>query len=252
MAKTRRSAGALAGRRIVVTGAGSGMGRAIAKRFAAEGARLALTDMNDRGLKAVARSCGAFGFAADVSSQEQVAEFIAQAAREMKGIDGIVNAAGIYENIKFGQLTPAKWQRMIAVNLTGPYLVCYSAVPHLRRAKSATIVNISSTSFQVPFPGMAHYASSKGGVIGLTRALSIELAPAVRVNAICPGTIRTSLTRALYPTEKALESAAAGRTPAGRIGEPEDIAEAALFLSSAASSYISGTIVTVAGGGIFH
>ena len=252
MAKSKSVVGALAGRRIVITGAGSGMGRAIAERVTAEGAQLALTDLNERGLKAVGRRCGAFAGAADVSSQEDIAAFIAQAALEMKGIDGIVNAAGIYENIKFGQLTPAKWQRMIAVNLTGPYLVCYSALPYLRRAKRATIVNISSTSFQVPFPGMVHYASSKGGVIGLTRALSIELAPAVRANAICPGTIRTSLTRALYPTEKALVAAAVGRTPAGRIGEPEDVAEAALFLSSEASSYISGTIVTVAGGGLFH
>jgi NAD(P)-dependent dehydrogenase (short-subunit alcohol dehydrogenase family) len=114
------------------------------------------------------------------------------------------------------------------------------------------IASFERFAIQIPFPGMAHYASSKGGVIGLTRALSIELAPAVRVNAICLGTIRTALTRALYPTEKALESAAEDRTPAGRIGEPEDIAEAAPFLSSAASSHISGTIVSVAGGGIFH
>ena len=261
VAKSKKAPGALSGRRIVVTGAGSGMGRAIAERFAAEGAQLALTDINDKALKSVARRCGAFAVAAEVSSEQEIAAFITQSARELGGIDGIINAAGIYENLPFGKITPAKWQRVLAVNLTGPYLVCYHALPHLRRANlrgkhlregQATIVNISSTSFHNPFPGMTHYASSKAGLIGLTRSLAIELAPAVRVNAICPGTIRTALTRALYPNEKALEKAAAARTPAGRIGEPEDLAEAALFLTSAASSFISGTIVTVAGGSVFY
>ena len=248
MAKAKRGGGVLSGRRIVVTGAGSGMGRAIAERFAAEGAQLALTDLNEKALKSVSRRCGAFAFAADVSSEKDIAKFITRSARELKGIDGIVNAAGIYENIPFGQIAPARWQHMLGVNLNGPYLICHFALPHLRRAKQATIVNISSTSFLSPNPGMVHYASSKGGVIGLTRALAIELAPKVRANAIVPGTIRTSLTRALYPNEKALETAAAGRTPAGRIGEPEEIAESGLFLTSAASSFITGTIITVAGG----
>ena len=251
MAK-KNKAGALAGRRILVTGAGSGMGMAIAERFAAEGAALGLLDVNEKGLKKAARRSGAFAQTCDVSSPKEVASFVKRAARALGGIDGIINAAGIYERIAFDRITPEKWQRMLAVNLTGPYLLCYSALKHLRRAKRATIVNIASTGFLKPGPGMTHYVSAKGGLIGLTRALSIELAPKVRVNAICPGMIRTGITRPLYATEKDLEQAAASRILVQRIGEPEEIAQAALFLSSEASSFVNGTIVTVDGGSSFY
>jgi NAD(P)-dependent dehydrogenase (short-subunit alcohol dehydrogenase family) len=170
----------------------------------------------------------------------------------MKGIDGIVNTAGIYANMPFEKVTPAQWQRFVGVNMNGPYFMCHSALPHLRRAKRATIVNFASTSFLVPYPGMAHYAASKGGVVGFTRALAVELGPKIRANAICPGTIRTAMTQALYPNDKALEKAAGSRAPLGHIGEPEDIAETALFLTSDASSYITGTLITVAGGQMIY
>lgn len=247
-----KTKGALAGRRIIVTGAGSGMGRAIAKLFAAEGASLALLDVNEKGLRPVAKSTGAFARRVDISSDSEVAAFVKEAARELAGIDGLVNAAGIYDRIPFGKITPERWHRVLAVNLNGPYYLCYRALPFLKREKKATIVNISSTGFLRPGPGMTHYVASKGGLIGLTRALAIELAPKVRVNAICPGMIRTALTRALYPTEKALEQRAAGAILAGRIGEPEDIAQSALYLTSDASSFVNGTIVTVDGGATFY
>jgi 3-oxoacyl-[acyl-carrier protein] reductase len=251
MAK-KNKAGALAGRRILVTGAGSGMGMAIAERFAAEGAALGLIDVNEKGLKQVARRTGALAVKCDVSSRSEVDAFVRAAARELGGIDGLVNAAGIYDRIPFDKITPERWQRMLGVNLTGPYLLCYSALPHLRRAKKATIVNIASTGFIRPGPGMAHYVSTKGGLIGLTRALALELAPKIRANAICPGMIRTGITRALYATEKQLEEMAASRILAGRIGEPDEIAQTALFLSSDASSFVNGTIITVDGGATFY
>jgi NAD(P)-dependent dehydrogenase (short-subunit alcohol dehydrogenase family) len=252
MAKKKKAAGALAGRRIVVTGASSGMGLAIAERFAAEGAALALIDVNERILKEVGKRTGALALKCDVSSHKEVAAFVQRAARALGGIDGIVNAAGIYDKLPFDKITPERWQRMLGVNLTGPYLLVYSALPHLRRAKRATIVNIASTGFIRPGPGMAHYVSTKGGLVGLTRALALELAPKIRANAICPGMIRTGITRALYPTEKQLEQVAASRILAGRIGEPDEIAQAALFLTSDASSFVNGTIVTVDGGSTFY
>ena len=248
----KKDKGALAGRRIVVTGAGSGMGRAIARLFADEGAALALLDVNEKNLKEVAKKTGAFARRVDISQEKEGAAFVKQAAKELGGIDGIVNAAGIYDRVPFAKINSERWHRILGVNLHGPYYLCFAALPHLQREKKATIVNISSTGFLKPGPGMTHYVASKGGLIGLTRALALELAPKVRVNAICPGMIRTALTKALYDSEKDLEKTASSRILAGRIGEPEEIAKSALFLSSDASSFVNGTIVTVDGGATFY
>jgi NAD(P)-dependent dehydrogenase (short-subunit alcohol dehydrogenase family) len=246
-----RLSGSLHGRHILVTGAGSGMGLAIARRFAAEGAKLGLIDVNAAGLRLAARGTTSLGYRADVSSESEVKKLVADAARKLGGIDGIINAAGIYERMAFADITLESWQRMLAVNLTGPYLLIRAALPHLKRNKSATVVNIASTGFLKPGAMMSHYVATKGGLIGLTRALAVDLAPKIRVNAICPGMIITGITRALYGKEKELRKLASTRTALQRIGEPEEIADAALWLTAGAS-FTTGSIVTVDGGSTYY
>lgn len=242
----------LAGRRIIVTGVSSGMGRAIAYLFAAEGAKLTLVDWQEKGLGEVAEATSSLGIAADVSSEKAVESFVAKAAAHMGGIDGIVNAAGIFARIPIGELTVEQWHKTIAVNLTGPFLICRAAMPHLQRADAATIVNIASTGALQPGPSMTAYVASKGGLIGLSRALAVDLGPRIRVNTICPGMIRTGITEALYPDAKTLDDVAASRAALQRIGTPEEIAQATLFLTSQESSFTSGAIITVDGGKSYY
>lgn len=246
------SGGRLAGRRIFVTGAASGMGRAIAELFDAEGARLALVDRTADALSTVAEPLEAFSVAMDVSSPDQVADAIARSAEALGGLDGVVNAAGIYKAIPFGELSVEEWGRYISVNLTGPFLVCSAALPHLRAAGGGTIVNIGSIGAMQPSPGQSAYAASKGGLSSFTKALAAELGKDnIRANLIAPGMIHSGITHALYTPEQA-EAVAATRTSLPRMGQPEEIAGAALFLTSEDSSYVSGTTVTVDGGRAFH
>ena len=170
-------AGRLHGRRILVTGAASGMGRSIAEMFGAEGAALALLDLNDEGVRAVAVELGAVGFACDVSDRLAVQEVVAKAGGVMGGIDGIVNAAGILVIKPFGELEPESWDRMLAINLTGPFNIIYAALPMLRVAEKATIVNIASTSALMPMAGTTGYSASKAGLAMFTKCLASILAP---------------------------------------------------------------------------
>jgi NAD(P)-dependent dehydrogenase (short-subunit alcohol dehydrogenase family) len=245
------SGGRLAGRRIFVTGAASGMGKAIAERFAAEGAKLALVDQTAEALGAVAEPLKALAIGLDVSSETQVAEAVERSAKTLGGLDGVVNAAGIYKAIPFEDLTFDAWRRFIDVNLAGPYLICRAALPHLRAAGGGAIVNISSIGAMQPAPGQAAYAASKGGLSSFTKALAAELGKDnIRANVIAPGMIHSGITHAIYSPEQA-EAVAATRTALPRMGRPDEIADAALYLISDESSYVSGTTVTVDGGRAF-
>lgn len=245
------SGGRLTGRRIFVTGAASGMGKAIAERFAAEGAKLALVDQSAEALAAVAGPLKALAIGLDVSSEAQVGEAVARAAEELGGLDGVVNAAGIYKAIPFEDLSFDAWRRFIDVNLAGPYLICRAALPHLRAAGGGAIVNISSIGAMQPAPGQAAYAASKGGLSSFTKALAAELGKDnIRANVIAPGMIHSGITHAIYSPDQA-EAVAATRTALPRMGRSEEIADAALFLISDESSYVNGSTVTVDGGRAF-
>ena len=245
------SGGRLAGRRIFVTGAASGMGKAIAERFAAEGAKLALVDQSAEALAAVAEPLKALAISLDVSSEAQVGEAVARAAKALGGLDGVVNAAGIYKAIPLEDLSFDAWRRFIDVNLAGPYLICRAALPHLRAAGGGAIVNISSIGAMQPTPGQAAYAASKGGLSSFTKALAAELGKDnIRANVIAPGMIHSGITHALYSPEQA-EQVAATRTALPRMGRADEIADAALYLISDESSYVNGSTVTVDGGRAF-
>ena len=240
-------AGRLQGRRILVTGAASGMGRAIAEKFAIEGAGLALLDLNSEGVQAVADKLGAVGYACDVSDRDAVNAVVIKAGQALGGIDGVVNAAGILTIEPFGVLEPKSWDRMLAINLTGPFNVVYAALPMLRAATSATIVNIASTSALMPMAGTTGYSASKAGLAMFTKCLGFDLGPDIRANSICPGVIKTEMTRYLWENPEHSERAVE-RVALKRLGLPDDVARAALFFSTEDSGFTTGTELPVDGG----
>jgi len=235
----------LQGRRILITGAASGIGRKTAELFANEGAALALLDRNSDGVAEVARETRGLAVEADVAQEPSVSQAIEQARGAMGGIDGIVNAAGIVIHGSVLDVGLADWQRVLDVNLTGIYVVVRCCLPWLKKAPLATIVNIASGQGLLPnTPNMTAYAASKGGVVNLTRALAAELAPSIRVNSVCPGMVDTPMTTGLQRE--------VDRYAMKRIAEPLEIAQAILFLTSAESSFVTGAALAVDGGRTFH
>jgi len=237
----------LEGRRIVVTGAASGMGAAIAQLFAAEGASLALLDRNADGVRAAAERLGAWARPCDVSDAADVGQAVAAAVDALGGLDGVVNAAGILIERPFAELEPELWQRMLGVNLSGPYHVIRAALAALQGAKQATVVNIASVSGYLPMAGTSGYSATKAGLIMLGKSLALELGPKIRVNTICPGVIQTEMTRHIWESPEHTQRAK-DRTALKILGLPEDIARTALFLSTEDSRFTTGTEIVVDGG----
>ena len=237
----------LEGRKILVTGAASGMGREIAELFAREGATLALLDRNGPGAVAVAEPLGARAFACDVADRAEVDRLVAQAGEVLGGLDGVINSAGILDVTPFVDLDPASWDRMVAVNLTGPFNVIKAALPYLERAERATIVTIASVSALMPMPGTAGYSASKAGVAMFTKSIAMDLGPKIRANSICPGVIKTEMTRYLWESPEHSRRASE-RVALKRLGDPSDVARAALFLSTEESGFTTGTEFPVDGG----
>lgn len=239
--------GRLNGRTIVITGAASGMGREIATLFAAEGATLALLDKNETGVLGVASSLRMHGYGCDVADRNQVNQVVAESRDVLGGIDGLINAAGILDITPIDSLDPTSWDQMLAVNLTGPFNVLKAALPCLRQAKRATIVNIASVSALMPMAGTAGYSASKAGLAMFTKAVAFDLGPRIRANTICPGVIKTEMTQYLWEspehTQRAIE-----RVALKRLGEPGDVARAALFFSTEDSGFTTGTELPVDGG----
>jgi NAD(P)-dependent dehydrogenase (short-subunit alcohol dehydrogenase family) len=242
---TQVNRGRLDGRRIVITGAGSGIGRCTAQLFAREGARLALLDRDAAGMEETTRLAGGHAFEADVTDEAAVVRAVEQGAAAMGGIDGVVNAAGVMLRGSVLEVDVATWRRVIDINLTGPYVVVRACLPWLREAPSATIVNIASGQGLLPnVPDRTAYAASKGGVVNLTRALAAELAPGIRANSICPGLVDTPMANGVR--------ANVGNYALRRLAEPMEIASAILFLTSAESSYVTGAALAADGGRSFH
>jgi NAD(P)-dependent dehydrogenase (short-subunit alcohol dehydrogenase family) len=245
MVESQASYNRLRERRVLITGAASGIGRRTAQLFAAEGAALTLLDRSAEGLAETARETRGLAVEADVTDETSVANAVEQGAKAMGGIDGIVNAAGIVIRGSVLDVSLAEWRRVIDVNLTGIYIVVRCCLPWLSQAGTATIVNIASGQGLLPnTPEMTAYAASKGGVVNLTRALAAELAPAIRVNSICPGMVNTPMTAGGQRdvTPYALK----------RVADPLEIAQAILYLTGSESSFITGAALAVDGGRTFH
>ena len=236
----------LKGRRIVITGAASGIGRSTAQLFSAEGATLSLLDRDARGLAETASALGAVSCPTDITDEQAVARSIELAASAMGGIDGVVNAAGVQIRGSVHEVDAREFRRILDINLTGTYCMVRSCLPWLQQAPGvATIVNIASGQALLPnAPNRTAYAASKGGVLNLTRALAAELAPPIRANCVCPGLVDTPMAEGVRGN--------VGNYSLGRLAQPEEIGRAILFLTSTESSYVTGAALAVDGGRSFH
>jgi NAD(P)-dependent dehydrogenase (short-subunit alcohol dehydrogenase family) len=224
----------------IVTGAGRGIGAAIAERLSRDGWRVAAADLDGAAADAVARATGGIGVACDVGAEADVHRLIEAVLGACGRIDAIVSNAGINARGPLGSLTLETWNRVLAVNLTAAFLLARAAEPALRSARGAMVL-ITSTRAHMSEPDTLPYAASKGGLVALTHALAITLAPDVRVNCISPGWIDTGKWGELRPSEHA-------QHPAGRVGRPEDVAGAAAYLLSEDAGFMTGAELILDGG----
>lgn len=241
----------LAGRRILVTGAASGIGAATARRLATLGASLALTDFN-ADVSVVAAEIGAWSVIADVRDEVEVAAAVTGAHAALGGLDGLVNCAGVATVKRLEDTSVEDWRRLIDTNMTGVFLFCRAAAPLLRAAGAASIVNLASASGLTPSFAGAAYGASKAGVIMLSKSLARELAPTVRVNAVCPGVVETPMFTAMAGTDAATIASIKAGYALQRLAQPEEIADAIAFLCGPQSAFITGVALAVDGGRSFH
>lgn len=237
----------------IITGASRGIGFAIAKAFYKEGCRVALASLGgDRGERALealeAEEDRAIFVRANVTDREQVARLV-QRTLEAFGPPGIlVNNAGIHDKAPFTEESEQLWDRMYRVNVLGTLLPSQAVVPHMMANGGGAIVNMASKAGIVGEPGHTAYSASKGAVIAMTRGMAIELAEhRIRVNSICPGPVETDMLFEDVPTEAGRRELAA-QTPLGRLGRPQDIAQAAVYLASAESDWCTGQALSLDGG----
>jgi len=246
--------GKLVGRTAFVTGAGSGMGRAISIKFASEGANLVAVDVNEAAVRETVdilmRSGGkGVARAADVRDRDLVQQAVDAGLGEFGRLDILVNNAGIFGSpAPLLEMSDDLWNKVMGVNLHGAYIVTKAVLPHILAAGGGTIVNVASTASFVTGGGGVAYTTSKHGLLGFTRQLAVDYGPhGVRVNAVCPGAIDTNLTKPIWEDHpEALKTYSA--VPAGRIGSAEDVANLALFLAGDDSAFMYGAGVVIDGG----
>jgi NAD(P)-dependent dehydrogenase (short-subunit alcohol dehydrogenase family) len=242
-------------RAVLVTGAASGIGRALSEELGRRGTPVVLCDVDASGLESTRRKIdgAAWTLTADVTNREDVERMAVEARRLAGPIGGLVNCAGIYPVTPLLDLSVDEWDRVMAVNLRGPFLITQAVARGMIAAGGGgSIVNISSTSSRLARPGIAHYGASKAGLNQLTAVAAVELAPhGIRVNAILPGVIGTERVQATAVESddaRAEHAAKLARIPLARVGEPAEVVGVALFLLSPESSYCTGALFTADGG----
>jgi 3-oxoacyl-[acyl-carrier protein] reductase len=250
----------LKGKVVIVTGAAAGIGRATALRFAREGARVAAWDVSDKDVAALVAELEGAGAEAmfcrvDVASAASVTEGVAAVTAKWGRLDVLVNNAGIVRDSQLvkwkegqvaGTMSDEAWDAVIGVNLKGPFLCTRAAVPHMIKQGGGVVLSTSSVVGLFGNFGQTNYAATKGGLITMTRTWARELGRyGIRVNAVAPGFIATEILRAM--PEKVLEGMVA-KTPLGRMGKPEDIADAFVWLASDAATFVHGAVISVDGG----
>jgi NAD(P)-dependent dehydrogenase (short-subunit alcohol dehydrogenase family) len=244
-------------RTAVVTGGGSGIGKAIAHGLAAEGARVAIVDIDAGRADAVARELGSAGAAiqADVSRPEDAARLAAEAARALGSIDILIHSAGVGAERGFLETTPEEWRRIIDIDLSGTFYTCQAVARVMAGRRYGRIVTLASTAGIRGGTGRTAYGAAKGGVITLTKVMAVELAPlGITANTLAPGAIETELVKKMHSPETRVVYRRG--IPLDRYGVPEEVAAAALFLASEEARYVTGAVLAVDGGflaaGVMH
>jgi len=240
----------------IITGARRGMGKSHALVLAKAGAKVVVSDISEEDCQKVAdeikKNKGeAIAIKCDVSKKEEVDKMVKAAVEKWGKVDILVNNAGICQFKPFLELTKEEWSRTIDINLKGYFLCAQAVAREMVKKKSGVIINIASMAMGqqgIGFPNIAHYCASKGGIVGMTEALAVELAPYnIRVNAISPGMIETLMIDPVKQDPKMMEAMLA-RVPMHRVGKPEEVSNLVLFLASDASSYMTGSTVIIDGG----
>ncbi len=248
---TSRISTNLAGQVALVTGAARGLGRCIAESLAAAGAKIACIDVNAECLADTVAAIRAAGgtaepFACDVTQSDRVGEVVDEVVKLWGKLDILVNNAGITRDNLLVRMKDEQWDAVININLRGTFLFTRAAARPMMKARGGRIINVASVSGLMGNPGQANYSASKAGVIGLTRTVARELAGRnITVNAVAPGFIATDMTAKLG--EEILQKVRE-EIPLGRLGDPQDVADAVLFLASDAASFITGHVLTIDGG----
>jgi glucose 1-dehydrogenase len=237
------------GKALLATGAASGLGAATARRFAAEGGRVAVLDLDGGGAEALAAELdGSVGLGCDVADERSVGKAVHAAHERLGRLDGVVNAAGY---AKFGpaeECSLADWNRMLAVHLTGTFLVCRAAIPLLRAAGGGSIVNFASVTALIARPHAAAYSAAKGGIVSFSRQLALDVGTdGIRVNVVAPGSVRTPMSTEYYG-EPGHEIRPLPLSIQSRLGEPDEIAAPVCFLLSDEAGFFTGTVFVADGG----
>jgi NAD(P)-dependent dehydrogenase (short-subunit alcohol dehydrogenase family) len=244
--------GLLDGRAAVVTGGGSGIGRATCRRMTEEGARVAVLDVDRESAEVVARDIGGVAYGVDVGDPDALRDAVDAAARELGGFSITYNNAGTSAFNRLHEYEPAEWERVLRVNLTGVWAGFRAAVPHLLVAGGGSIVSTASISGTRPAAGEGPYAASKAAVAALTASAALEYGPAIRVNSVSPGMIRTTMTAPWFEFMPDQVERFETGTPVARIGEPEDVADVVVFLCSDLARFVTGQNIVVDGGLTLH
>lgn len=236
----------------IVSGAGSGIGAATARVLAAQGARVAIAELDSASGERVASSIRADQgdarfFACDLREADSIKSMVEAVIGHCQRIDILVNNAGITQVVELDKMSLEQWDQLQNVNLRGMFLLTKACLPFLRASENAAIVNISSVNATMTLGGLSGYAASKAGIVGLTKSLAAELAPRIRVNAIAPGAIMTEAWRGRDNLDKVLAHRMK-YIPLERMGAPEDIGQGVAFLVSEQAAFITGTVLTIDGG----
>jgi len=239
----------------LITGAASGMGKAIAQLFASEGAKLLLADVNADGLNAIVAAINktgatAIGFAGDISKEDEVEKMFQTALLHFRGVDILVNNAGVLDNfMPVAEISTSLWNKVMGINLNGPFYTCRLAVPSMLKQGGGSIINISSVGGFCGARAGAAYTSSKHALIGLTKNIAYYYGDkGIRCNAIAPGGVNTNIGAGMQPNELGYAKLSLGMQTNIRIGEPSEIAEVALFLASNKSGLINGSVIVADAG----
>jgi NAD(P)-dependent dehydrogenase (short-subunit alcohol dehydrogenase family) len=234
----------------IVTGAASGIGRATAQLFAKEGARVLAVDLPNKSLVETHKSvAGIATLELDITGETAPKLIVETAIQKFGRLDIVMNNAGIGMNALGENMTREQWDRVLAVNLTAPFLICQQAIPHLRDGGAGRIINVASVMAEGTDYGLSAYCASKAGVAGFTRTLALELGKfAITANYLLPGAIRTGMTTPLWDARPDVADIWAKKSALRRLGQPEDLAKAALFLASDDGAFVTGHGLTVDGG----